>query len=569
MSPYSASFITKQSCQNSFVRTTDLTPEPVLFSGKFSIDTIQLPDVMHVPRLAIGLVSLTQLMESGLLLLFNSSGCVLEDPKQSRFLEKAVELDGYLSHLSSLTFIFVVYKRFCINFDNPFLRSIACSSRIIIICQNKAISQLLANSGLLGNITSNEISCLSCKLDKHHALSFELNDYTCASAFDLIHSDVWDQHHIHLWVGVELPQIYITYACMIRIQFSKPIKILRADNAMEYKESSLIAFLRSQATLTAVYTINRHPTPILHNKSSYEVLHGVIPKNSYVSLDLPSPVPTPNSKAPTHVGSPVPSTHIPHSPAIVSPEHVPVPPTPPSVPSQLSTSEPSVESTDHGPSSSVNDVMPLPPGKRPIGSKWVFKIKTKPDDLINRYKACLVAKGFNQEYGIDYEETFASVARVTSVCSLLAIAAMKYWLLFQMDFTLLVTRADHYAAVLRILRYLKGTMFHDLFFSSTSLLTLRGFFDADWNSDITYRRSTKGYCFVLGDSLIFWRSKKQSLTSRSSIEAECRALTNTSQELIRLRWLLCDMVRLSSHRHLSGVTTPVPLRLITTYFMSE
>ena len=77
--------------------------------------------------------------------------------------------------------------------------------------------------------------------------------------------------------------------------------------------------------------------------------------------------------------------------------------------------------------------VPFPPGKPPIGSKWVFKIKTKSYGSVDRYKARLVAKGFNQEYGIDYEETFAPVARVTSVRSLLAIAATKQWPLFQMD----------------------------------------------------------------------------------------------------------------------------------------
>ncbi|KAJ9552524.1 hypothetical protein OSB04_016569 [Centaurea solstitialis] len=102
-------------------------------------------------------------------------------------------------------------------------------------------------------------------------------------------------------------------------------------------------------------------------------------------------------------------------------------------------------------------------------------------------------------------------------------------------------RSDHYAALLRILRYLKGTMFHGLYFSSTSSLVLRGFSDADWDSDMTDRRSTTGYCFFLGDSLISWRSKKQSLIARSSTEAEYRALADTSQELIWLRWLLSDM----------------------------
>ena len=75
----------------------------------------------------------------------------------------------------------------------------------------------------------------------------------------------------------------------------------------------------------------------------------------------------------------------------------------------------------------------MPGGKKPIGCKWVYKIKTRSDRSIERYKARLVAKGFAQEYGIDYEETFAPVARLTSVRSVLAVSATRQWPLYQMD----------------------------------------------------------------------------------------------------------------------------------------
>ena len=102
-------------------------------------------------------------------------------------------------------------------------------------------------------------------------------------------------------------------------------------------------------------------------------------------------------------------------------------------------------------------------------------------------------------------------------------------------------RSPHYAAVLRIFRYMKGTIFDSLHFSSHSSLTRQAYLDADWVRDPTDRRSTIRYCFLLGDSLISWRSKKQTVIARSSTEAAYRALAVTIDELIWLRWLLEDL----------------------------
>ena len=79
------------------------------------------------------------------------------------------------------------------------------------------------------------------------------------------------------------------------------------------------------------------------------------------------------------------------------------------------------------------DLVDLPSGKSTIGCKWVYKIKTRSDGTVDSYKARLVARGFNQEYGIDYEETFAPVARLSYVRTLIAVSAARKWPLFHMD----------------------------------------------------------------------------------------------------------------------------------------
>ena len=79
------------------------------------------------------------------------------------------------------------------------------------------------------------------------------------------------------------------------------------------------------------------------------------------------------------------------------------------------------------------DIVVLPEGKKVVGCKWVFTVKYKSDGGIERYKARLVAQGYTQTFGVDYEETFALVAKLNSIRVLLSLAANLDWELHQMD----------------------------------------------------------------------------------------------------------------------------------------
>jgi hypothetical protein len=81
----------------------------------------------------------------------------------------------------------------------------------------------------------------------------------------------------------------------------------------------------------------------------------------------------------------------------------------------------------------VWDIVPRPEGKSVVISKWIYKIKHANDGSVEKYKVRFVAREFSQVEGIDYEETFAPVARYTFIRTIIALAASMGWKLNQMD----------------------------------------------------------------------------------------------------------------------------------------
>jgi hypothetical protein len=79
------------------------------------------------------------------------------------------------------------------------------------------------------------------------------------------------------------------------------------------------------------------------------------------------------------------------------------------------------------------EVVERPYGCKPIGSKWVFKKKLRPDGTIERYKARLVIKGYSQKEGEDFFDTYSLMARLTTICVLLSLVASQSLLIHQMN----------------------------------------------------------------------------------------------------------------------------------------
>lgn len=78
-------------------------------------------------------------------------------------------------------------------------------------------------------------------------------------------------------------------------------------------------------------------------------------------------------------------------------------------------------------------LFPLPPDRKIIGCKWVFKLKENPDGTINKHKARLVAKGFHQVPGFDFTETFSPVVKPTTIRIILSLALTNQWDIRQLN----------------------------------------------------------------------------------------------------------------------------------------
>ncbi|GJR16600.1 retrovirus-related pol polyprotein from transposon TNT 1-94 [Tanacetum coccineum] len=165
----------------------------------------------------------------------------------------------------------------------------------------------------------------------------------------------------------------------------------------------------------------------------------------------------------------------------------------------------------------------LPEGKKAIGLKWIFKTKLHLDGTIQRHKARLVARGYVQEQGIDFEETFSPVARFEPVRIILALAAMMRWMVFQFD----VKSAFLNGELKEEGWQMQGSseviyLTHprpDLAYA-VGLVSKVYALSNDWAGAKDDMKSTSRNCFMFGSGVVTWALKKQAIVALSSTEAE-------------------------------------------------
>ena len=109
---------------------------------------------------------------------------------------------------------------------------------------------------------------------------------------------------------------------------------------------------------------------------------------------------------------------------------------------------------------------------------------------------------------------------------------------------------EHWTAIKRILRYLKGTVNLGLLYTQKASSECVGYSasDADWAEDLVSRKSTSGYVFLQGGAAITWKSSKQSCVALSTAKAEYVALSAAAQEALWLQQLTSELLNKCIHQ---------------------
>nr|GEZ10091.1 putative retrotransposon protein [Tanacetum cinerariifolium] len=192
----------------------------------------------------------------------------------------------------------------------------------------------------------------------------------------------------------------------------------------------------------------------------------------------------------------------------------------------------------------------LPPNGKTVGSKWLFKKKTDMDGNVHIYKARLMANGYTQTPGIDYEETFSPVVDIKAIRILIAIDAYYDYEIWQMNVKTaflngylneeekLKLSKSQGASTHDELKHMQNVPYASAVVYGGDLkreLRVSCYTDAGYLTDADDLKSQTGYVFVLNGGVVDWKSAKQIIFATSSAEAEYIAAFDASKEAVWVR----------------------------------
>nr|GEV25034.1 retrovirus-related Pol polyprotein from transposon TNT 1-94 [Tanacetum cinerariifolium] len=200
--------------------------------------------------------------------------------------------------------------------------------------------------------------------------------------------------------------------------------------------------------------------------------------------------------------------------------------------------------------SQAQNHFPLPLSQSVIETKWVFRNKLDENGIVSRNKAILVAQGYNQQEGTDYDETYATIARLESIRILFAIACANDFKLYQMDvksdFLNGFINEDVYVSQpLGFIDFQKPNYVHKLkkaLYGLKQLLKLETevYANFDTAGDYVDRKSTSGVCTFMGCCLTSWFAKKQTAIAIFTTEAEYVSVGKACQQALWMKQALND-----------------------------
>ncbi|KAL2246006.1 UNVERIFIED_CONTAM: Retrovirus-related Pol polyprotein from transposon RE1 [Sesamum indicum] len=366
----------KPHAESTYIHLADGSRHLIKNSGNVKLTkNLLLENTLHVPDLKFNLLSVSKLCScSSVSFEFSESHCILQDRKTKQIIGIACQI-GNLYVIKTESFEKGFIEDVISNFRNSGFIATKLDTEIWHRRLGHVSHDVLINTGLIHKNADRYSSCDICPQAKQHRLPFTVSSSYSPSIFDLIHVDLWGPYNE-----------YSLSNCMYMLTIVDDHSRCTWTFLMQQK-SQTFSLLKDFHRM--ICTQFDKKIKKIRTDNGLEFLSEQC-QNFFKQEGI------------------IHQTTCTYTPSLVS---------------ELKALE----------DNATWDITKLPENKRAIGSKWVYKLKLKPDGSLDRCKARLVAKGYNQIEGIDYNDSFSPVAKAVTIRTFLAVICKQHWFLHQLD----------------------------------------------------------------------------------------------------------------------------------------